>query len=237
MIKGSLLTIEIREEFIKIAEISKKKGQLFIHNLIQIPALEEVVKDGEILNTERLANHIRYFLGDEKYKNKKAIFTIHSSKIAQKEAAFPSLKKRLFNEMLRENAQDYFPMAIENYSVRYQILEERVVEDKKEIRVSLLAAPLSLLEGYAAVCKKLQLRLVALDYNGNSTQQLIRTFLKDEVSVVLHLEEETTNLMIMEGKTLLFQRDVPYGKTSLAYEEVQPLSESEMDKLYEKLKI
>jgi type IV pilus assembly protein PilM len=222
MPKRTKITLEIREDVIKLCEVGMKKGQLIVYQMKEIQTPEGSVEDGEIKDFNELRKIIYPTLKRMNYKNKKTLCVLHSSKIAQKEVVLPYLKKKLFEEMLEENMQDYFPMPIENYSVRYTVLEQMSIENKKEVRVLLMAAPISLLSAYPLLCKKLGLKFIGTDYSGNSSLQLVKKYLDNSINIVLQFEKESTQIMINEGEVLLFQRSIPYGSSSLIQEDARP---------------
>ena len=80
------------------------------------------------------------------------------------------------------------------------------------MRVMAVAAPEMMVRGYYDIAQAAGLKVVALDYIGNSMLQLIKTQTTEQsTTMVIQLGAESTVLNVVNGDKLLLQRTVPYG--------------------------
>ena len=79
----------------------------------------------------------------------------------------------------------------------------------------MLAAPNDLIETYYGLAETMGVQITAIDYAGNSSYQVLRKQNFKGVNVVVQLNETNTLINIMKGSTLLLQRTVPYGVSSV----------------------
>lgn len=219
---NKVLTIDITNESITIVEATaSNKKQSTVHNAIIFETPEDSYEDGIIRDKERIADAIKSQLSANGITNKNAIFVLTSTKIVNREVVVPFVKENKIKGIINANSSEYFPVNIEDYVVSHSILETVTDEENnKQLRVLAVAAPENMVRAYYDVAAMAGLKVVALDYIGNSMLQLIKTQTSENMTtMVIQLGSESTVLNIVKGDTLLLQRTVPYG-TNVVVNEV-----------------
>lgn len=219
MAKSSkVLSIDITNESITIIELSASpKKQSYIHNVIIFETPEDSYEDGMLKEPEKIANAIREQLAARGISNKNAIFVLSSTKIVNREVMIPFVKENKIRGIINTNAQEYFPVNIEDYVVSHSVLETVIDEENnKQLRVLAVAAPGQMVKSYYDLGALAGLNVVSLDYIGNAMFQLIKTqTVQNATTMVIQLGSESTVLNIVQGENLLLQRTVPYGTNSV----------------------
>lgn len=213
-----VLSISMGSEIVKVCEVKlagKKKVQ--VYNAIDLVIPEGLCEDGVIQNVDELATAILDGLEGEGFTSKKIVFTLASKRIASKEAVIPYCKENRIKEIIEVNAAEYFPIAnLEDYVVSYSILETVQNESVKNYRLSVVATPIDLLDGYYELARAMGMSVVTIDYSGNSSLQLLKLqTVGSEVDAIMQMGSENTIVNIMDGQTMVMQRSVPYGRSSL----------------------
>jgi len=219
---NKVLTIDITNESITIVEATaSNKKQSIVHNAIIFETPEDSYEDGIIRDKERIAEAIKGQLSANGISNKNAIFVLTSTKIVNREVVVPFVKENKIKGIINANSSEYFPVNIEDYVVSHSVLETVTDEENnKQLRVLAVAAPENMVRSYYDVAAMAGLKVVALDYIGNSMLQLIKTQTSENMTtMVIQLGSESTVLNIVKGDTLLLQRTVPYG-TNVVVNEV-----------------
>lgn len=219
---NKVLTIDITNESITIVEATaSNKKQSIVHNAIIFETPEDSYEDGVIRDKERIAEAIKGQLSANGISNKNAIFVLTSTKIVNREVVVPFVKENKIKGIINANSSEYFPVNIEDYVVSHSVLETVTDEENnKQLRVLAVAAPENMVRSYYDVAAMAGLKVVALDYIGNSMLQLIKTQTSENMTtMVIQLGSESTVLNIVKGDTLLLQRTVPYG-TNVVVNEV-----------------
>ncbi len=219
---NKVLTIDITNESITIVEATASgKKQSTVHNAIIFETPEDAYEDGIIRDKERIADAIKSQLSANGISNKNAIFVLSSTKIVNREVVVPFVKENKIKGIINANSSEYFPVNIEDYVVSHSVLETVTDENNnKQLRVLAVAAPENMVRSYYDVAAMAGLKVVALDYIGNSMLQLIKTQTSENMTtMVIQLGSEATVLNIVKGDTLLLQRTVPYG-TNVVVNEV-----------------
>lgn len=213
-----VLSISLGSEVVKVCEVSlagKKKVQ--VYNAIDLMVPVGLCEDGVIQNVDALASVILNGLQGEGFSANKIVFTISSKRIANKEATIPFCKENKIADIVRINASEYFPIAnIDDYVFNYSILERLQNDGVKNYRLSVIATPKDLITDYYALAAAMGMTVHSIDYAGNSILQLLKLqTVGTEVDVILQMGMENTVVNIMSGKTLVMQRNVPYGRSSI----------------------
>lgn len=211
------LTIEISNDLIRLCEVSHAGTKsITVHKAVTVPTPEGAVEDGFLKDVSAVSTSIKMALSDNLLTTKDVIFTVLSTKIASKEAVLPNVKSKKLDELIRVNAAEYFPVNnIEDYSLTHSVLETITEGKEKSLRVLAMAAPLNLVSGYYDLGKKLGLNVVAVEYLGNSTLQMLKLQIDEAPSMVIQIGNDSTIINVMKNKILQFQRTVPYGRSAV----------------------
>lgn len=218
---NKVLTIDITNESITIIEVTPSmKKQTNVHNALIFETPEDSYEDGTIRNVEKIAGAIREQLEANGINNKNAIFVLTSTKVVNREVLIPEVKESKIKGIVSANATEYFPVNIEDYVISHSVLEHVVNDDKtKQIKLMVVAAPISMVKGYYELGSLLGLNVQSIDYVGNAMLQLIKTQTSATMTtMVIQLGSESTILNIVKGDTLLLQRTVPYGTNAVVTE-------------------
>lgn len=123
-----VLSIVIGTECTKVCEVSynkvnKNKG-IRVFRSISFPTPPNTIEDGYIKNIEVFGEELRNQLKAGNLKSDKVIFSIASSKIANREIILPPTKEKKIMDIIMTGASDYFPIDIKDYILSYLILEK-----------------------------------------------------------------------------------------------------------------
>jgi type IV pilus assembly protein PilM len=215
MANNRVLSIDITNESITIVEITaSQKKQTYIHKVLIFETPEDSFDDGNIRDLNRIGGEIRSQLASAGISNKNAIFVMNSTKIVNREVVIPAVSEKKVGFIINQNAAEYFPVGnIQDYIIENTVLEQFTDENgSKQMRVMAVAAPEMMVRSYYDLAQAAGLKVVALDYIGNSMLQLIKTQTTEQsTTMVIQLGAESTVLNVVNGDKLLLQRTVPYG--------------------------
>ena len=99
-----------------------------------------------ILDKETLVAEMKNHLAKEKITTKDVIFTVSSTKIANREVVIPLVPENKIRAVIDANATEYFPLDISEYTISYSILDKINTKDEKKLKLLLLAAPNNLIK-------------------------------------------------------------------------------------------
>jgi len=209
---AKVLSIEISNSVIRMCQMDYKKTNPRVYRHAMADTPQGAYMDGRILKPELLKDVIKDAIKENKMTTKDVVFSISSTKIVTREVVIPGIKEKLIPNMIKANLSEYFPIDLSAYEVAHLILE-KIEEgaDAGKYKVLIMAAEKHMIQSYESLAASCGLRLVSLDYAGNSIFQAIKN--EDESSrvMVLKIEEKSTTVTIVNHKNLMLQRAINYG--------------------------
>lgn len=213
---AKVLNIEIGDRIVKVC-LSIPKGKTYqIRNSFMFQTPYNTVTDGQISDPAALAEALKAKLSENSLSDvKNVIFALTSGKVASREVTIPPVKDSRIKSVVETNASDYFPVDMSAYHVTYSLLERVDKGEKAGCRLLVLAAPMTLLEGYFNLAAKAGLNITAIDYAGNSQYQAIRSIADSEVTMYVNVDCSSSFVTFTQGKNLVLQRAFSFGGDEL----------------------
>lgn len=209
---SKILGIEIGVSRIRICEEDYKTKNPKVYRAVNIKTPDGVVHDGMLDVNEQLITAIKTALTENKIKTKQIIFSMNSTKIANREIVIPFVKENKVKDLIQANVSDYFPVDLQQYEIGHNIIS--TVENEngtKQYKVLVLAAPKAMVAGYFELAEALGCNVVSMDYSGNSIYQFVRRQCDTGVQMVVKVDENTTIVTVLQDQVVVLQRTVTYG--------------------------
>lgn len=211
---AKVLSIEIGNSLTKVCEVDYKTKNPKVYGSFTIATPEGAIEDGFIHDPESLGAAIREAIQQNGMKTKQVVYSIASSKIANRDATLPFVKENKLGELVEVSAPDYFPVDISDCKVAYQVTDIVEQEGKKQYKLSIMTAPNEMLESYYTLSEMIGLSVVALDYSGNSLVSVVKEVFKEGTQMVIKINGRSSMLTIFDEGNMVLQRTVPYGGDS-----------------------
>lgn len=209
---AKILSMEVGYSTTRICEMDYRVKNPKIYRYLSIPTPAGVLEDGFVTLNEEFTLELKRVLLEKKIKTRQVVFSVASSKIATREVMLPAVKLQQVNTLVKANASDYFPIDLTDYEVAGLVLGTHKEEGQPDrYRVLVMAVEKKLVEGYEKLADAVGLHLMAVDYSGNSVYQIMRGECKEETEMVLKIEERATIATIIQGGSLVLQRNLAYG--------------------------
>ena len=209
---AKVVSIEVGYSFIKICEMDYKARTPRVYRFAMVPTPLNVIEDGYLKESAGLRGAIREALNKNKIKTKRAVFTVASSKIVNREVILPPVKPNMMDAMIKANINDYFPIDLSDHEISHVVLETfKEGDNAGKSRVMLVAAEKTLVSSYEALAESCGLMLVGLDYVGNSIYQAVKKESNKVTAMILKIEESQTIITIVKDNNMMLQRSINYG--------------------------
>lgn len=206
-----VLSFEIGQATTKVVEMDYKTKNPKIYNAFTIETPADVVQDGVINRNEEFIVAIKSELRRRMIKTKNVVFTVASSRIANREARIPLCKQKNILPIIMANASDYFPVDMNQYHLVYNVLGTIENEEGKQYRLSLLAVPNDVTTSYIDLARTLEFELKAIDFVGNSVYQAVKEEFGTGTKAVLKIEEHASLVTVVNNGEIVLQRQVAHG--------------------------
>lgn len=212
---AKVLNIEISDLTISVCCAAPKGKAVRIFQSFVFPTPEGCVSDGVVTDIDLLARSLKNQLGQNGLsKEKSAIFTISSTRIAVREVKLPPMKKRLLNTAITTNAAQYFPVDLDGYRVSHYVLETPS-SFRPFYRVLVLATPFAMLTAYAKLAERAGLNLRSIDLTGNSQYRLLKGLNSEGVTLYADIGSSGSSISFIRDGVLLLQRSFANGPDEL----------------------
>ncbi|WP_413162094.1 type IV pilus biogenesis protein PilM [Capilliphycus salinus ALCB114379] len=209
--------IELASERIHIVELRKKGNDLKLVNIASTPVPEDVVQDGQIIDTPTMAELIQSTLADKNIKTKRVATAIPGREAVTRLISVPAeLNEEELKDYMNAEAGLYLPFSREEADVDYQKLGMFVDEDGIEkMQVLLVATRKEVTNTYLETFEQAELKIDVIEV---SSFALIRTlknqlqqFSSSEAAIIADLEFDSTELAIVVDGVPQFNRTIPIG--------------------------
>ncbi|MBO7632554.1 MAG: pilus assembly protein PilM [Lachnospiraceae bacterium] len=208
---GKVLSMEIGQGMTRVVEIDYQSKSPKIYNAFSLETPKDMVQDGVITRNEDFIINLKAELRKRDIRTESLVFTVASSRIANREARIPLCKPKQILPLITANAADYFPVDMNQYHLVYNILGKTEEEGVKQYRLALLAVPNDVTTSYIDLARTLGMHIRAMDYVGNSIFQVVRHEMTGGVNAVIKIDEHTSLITIIKNGEIVLQRSVPHG--------------------------
>lgn len=211
-----MLGIDIGNFNIKVVQVENNGGKMEIVNYAIARTPEGMINDGRILDSDGIASVIRELLMKNFIKTKQTVGIISSSALITREVLISKMSESDLEKYIRVDAQQYFPMDLEEYVLDFKVLGEIIKKDGNELSVLLAAIPEMVVNDYIKVFNKLKLDLAAIDIIPNIHSKYSQYYLSQKqqgssTAAVIDLGADSTVVSIISDGALQFSKMIPNG--------------------------
>jgi type IV pilus assembly protein PilM len=208
-----IVGLEIEPGFVAAAQV-RVGHTVAIERAAGIPLAPGVLRDGEVADTEALAEALRELFREHKL-GKRVRLGVATQRIVVRTIELPPLDDaKQIAAAVRFQAQEHIPMPLEQAVLAHQALGVVDTADGPRTRVVLVAARRDVVERFHAAARQAGLRPVGIDL---SAFAMVRALHDGGPGTTLYVSiGGMTNLALAEGSTCVFTRAVPGGVEALA---------------------
>ncbi len=190
-----------------------------IYGCIRIPTPEGACDDGMIRDAVEVGQRLKKACKDKGIHTTDVIFTVESSKIANRETTIPYVAKAKVRQNVMAKVPDLFPVDSERYVFSYVMQGKEYENDNieqgelgsKVQDVHIFAAPAELVDSYYALAEAAGFHVEAVEADGNSVFQMMRRQVKEGITMSIQINRHSTLVNIIDGQKMYLQRVIPYG--------------------------
>jgi type IV pilus assembly protein PilM len=200
-----------------VTAVQTASGRVAVDRAAYAPLAPGVVRDGEVVDVDTLAEVLRK-LFDEHKLAKRVRIGVANQRIVMRTIDLPPLTDpKQIEAAVRFQAQDHIPMPLDQAVLEHHALGSVDTPDGPRTRVVLVAARRDMVERVLDATTRAGLRPHGVDL---SAFAMIRALYRPDAkgTTVYVNVGGITNLAIATGTTCLFTRVIPYGIESVAGE-------------------
>jgi type IV pilus assembly protein PilM len=211
--------LDIGAHSIKAVVGKLDKDKLVLDNAFIIPMPEDLYKDGQFYDGQKVKDILEETLHMNKVRTRAAICTLESSTIITREVVLPSAKPHELKEMVGYEIQQFLPIELDQYIIQYKQLDEFMEGDTKHVNLLVAALPRGIAESYLNLLETLHLKPIALDVHSNAITKLIHPqsevnhgdTVAGKTSAIVDLGHNQINVSIFDNGNFKFNRLLNIG--------------------------
>ena len=114
-----VVVVRVGTETIRIVHMDNTPDNPTVYGCVRVPTPEGAVVDGEVKNIMDVSRRIKQACQEKNITTKDVIFSLSSSKIANRETTIPLVKDSKIQGIVDAKVGDLFPMDKERYIFSY----------------------------------------------------------------------------------------------------------------------
>ncbi|MGZ3771406.1 MAG: type IV pilus assembly protein PilM [Bdellovibrio sp.] len=215
-----VIGLDIGTSSIKLAELEfKGKGNAQLLSFGFAPTPVNSVSGGEIIDIASVGLAIQALINEVKTKRKNVATAMWGTAVIVKKITIPKMDKKLVNDQIRFEAEQYIPFDINNISLSHHVIPGPANVDTMD--VLLIAAQNELVNQYTQVVEISGLSCSVIDVSGFALAnafELNYGKLPGETIGLLNFGASITNFVVLQNGEVIFCRDIPVGGSNYTNE-------------------
>lgn len=221
MLFGSkkILGLDIGSSTIKIAELEVGRNGAQLNYFGFLPMPQGAVGGGDFTNTQMVADAIRTLHGQSKGNSKDIAVGMWGTSVIVKKIAMPRVEKKLIQQQIRWEAEQYIPFDPNEISLAYHLLPGGGSPDTQDLL--LIAAQNAMVNQYRQIISGAGLKLAILDVSGFALAnafELNYGKLTGQTVALINIGSAVTNFVVVHDGEVIFSRDIPFGGSNFTTE-------------------
>jgi type IV pilus assembly protein PilM len=132
--------LDIGTSGVRAAELSLGKHGATLERFGQVALPPGAVRDGEVVDTDAVAEAIKHLWKTVKFGSKKVVLGVANQKVIVRQVDLPWLPYDELRKSLTFQVQDFIPMPVDQAILDFHPIEELNVDGRRMLRVLLVAA-------------------------------------------------------------------------------------------------
>ena len=211
----SIIGLDIGTSAVRAVQLNVSRSGARIERLGQVRLPHTAIRDGEIGDTDSVADAIRALWSDWGFKGKKVALGVANQQVVVRQVDLPYMSESELRESLQFQVQEYIPIPLDQATLDFHVLEEyETAEGERVSRVLVVAAQKTMVDTILEAVGKARLEPVLLDLGAFA---LLRALAPESViadrggELLLDIGAEVSNVVVHENSVPRFVRVLLMG--------------------------
>ena len=212
----SAIGLDIGTSGVRAAELSFGKGGVTLEKFGQVALPEGAVRDGEVVDSDAVADAIKQLWAHTKFGSKKVVIGVANQKVIVRQVDIPWMPADELKKSLAFQVQDFVPMPVDQAVLDFHPLEELGTEGgNRLLRGLLVAASRDMVNASLEAVQKAGLTPVMVDLTSfaviRSLADADHLGLGAQVEALVDVGARVTNIVVHQGGIPRFVRILLMG--------------------------
>ena len=226
----SIIGLDIGTSAVRAAQLNVGRGSTKVEALGQVRLPQTAVRDGEIADTDAVADALRALWSDWGFKGKKVALGLANQQVVVRQVDLPYMSEAELRDSLQFQVQEHIPIPLDMATLDFHVLEEfESAQGERMSRILVVAAQKTMVDAVLEAVGKAKLDPVLLDLDAFA---LLRSLAPESViadragELLLDVGAAVTNLVVHENGLPRFVRVLLMGGHSITEGLVGALGQS-----------
>lgn len=215
MIFGSrqVVGLDLGTSSVKMVELQSSGRNYKMTNFGMSSIPEGLIDGGEILDPSALSQVILALHKELGIKTKTVCTGMFGGAVIVKKISMPRIDPKLISEQIQWEAEQYIPFDLSEVNLDYHLLDSSK-KNSETMDILLVAAKHDYIIRYFEAVEIAGLKCSLIDVNGFALANCFEMNYgrrKDETIALINIGAGVTNLVVVEGGSVVFCRDIPIG--------------------------
>jgi len=212
----SILGLDIGYETLKLVELKKKKGGIFLVGSIEVPLTERILEKDSFKNKAQTASLIKNACRKalpSAIKAKKIVSALPETFVFSKTIQMPKMTESEYEKAIPIEAAQFLPIPIEEVYIDHQILIAHPEEALADILI--VASPRKLVDDYVEMTALAGFELAALETKPIAVGRAIKSSIPLDGSLIVEIGTEISRISIWDNNSIRLTTTVATGKNQI----------------------
>jgi type IV pilus assembly protein PilM len=205
-----LVGLDIGSHSLKLAEILETNEGYILNNFVQMPLTKGVIKDGLLIDQEKLTQTIKELFKNTSLKRKGIVTSLSGHSVIVKKVTLPVTDKEELREFLNDEVGKYLPFDnMEEVNFDFQVLGENAF-NPNQTDIMIVAAKKEIVYSFTDAIKNAGLSVEIMDVDSFALETMYGEnydFEANDVDVIINIGASITNINVVKNGTATFARD------------------------------
>lgn len=209
---NQLVGVDIGTTSIKLCALRSSKAGIALENVGMRSYEENLLSDGNIINSGFVAQELRGLFAENKIKCKDVACALSSYTVITKKVTVPFLEEAELENSIHLEVENVIPFPLKDIYYSYYVMG--VNEEKEDMMdIQIVAARKEIVDGYIKVFGLAGLNLQILDVDIFCVTNLIEQIYNptDSSVIAIDIGASVTNIAIIKGANIEFTREILMG--------------------------
>jgi type IV pilus assembly protein PilM len=206
------VAIDMGNNFLRYLELDNDKKNPKIKNYGELQIQESIIKDGDILDKEKLISALKQirqkvttdFVKVSIPEDKNYIFNIK----------IPRVKEKEIRQILEFKIEENVPLKLDESFFEYEIISE--MSNKKELFLNVTVVPKKVIEDYTDIIKSSGFLPISFEVESKMVCRSVISYSSKKTFMIVNIKDNSTVFSIVSGGVVVLTSTISIGNNVIA---------------------
>jgi type IV pilus assembly protein PilM len=210
--------LDISSSNMRLAQVRRNGNSADLTNISMVNITENIIEDGSEATIKSLAEKIKALRKQSGTGTNNCVIGLPEAPIFSRLLTLPKVDDADMDETVNWELKPLIPVSIADVDIAYLEVDEKIVNDQKQVDIFTVAAPKALTNRFKQLAELSGLNLLALETKALAAARAVSFNYADEAkdSMIFYFNETTTDLVLSRQGIPVFTQSISTGAGALS---------------------